>query len=104
MGEVVSGPAALDRAGALSGRAQIGSAVRADGRVDWMFTDGEGRAGLVDGAAFVGLRPAEPLRVDLLYDAYSSLLYQSRTDSIRVSSGSRPASRRPGSAPASSRT
>lgn len=81
VGEVVAGPVGLDRAGTfVQARAQSGRALRADGRVDWLFTDGEGRAGLVDGAAFVGLRPADALRVDLLYDAYSSLLYQARAD------------------------
>ncbi|MEQ1501858.1 MAG: hypothetical protein ABMB14_06490 [Myxococcota bacterium] len=78
-GDLVVGEGGLNRAGALAmGRGELGRRFQATSRVDWVFTDGAGHGGLADGALFLQVRPVDAFRLDLVYDGYSSLLYQSR--------------------------
>lgn len=58
------------------GRAELGSKVETTGRLDWLFSDSAGNHGLVDGSLWLQYRPVKPTRVDLFWNGYSSLLYQ----------------------------
>jgi hypothetical protein len=79
VGDLVVSAGGIQRLAALAtGRAEAGSRVQADSRVDWVFADGAGESGLADAAVAVQARPADALRIDGLYNAYSTLLYQSR--------------------------
>ncbi|MEZ4237551.1 MAG: hypothetical protein R3F59_15675 [Myxococcota bacterium] len=79
VGDLVVGAGGVQRLAALTTtRAELGSRYQADGRLDWVFQDGAGGSGLADGAVTLLARPTAGVRFDGLYNAYSTLLYQSR--------------------------
>jgi len=76
VGEVSWAAGALDRAGLLAlGRVSADPTVEASGRLDVQVVDAQGTPGLADGSVYVRWRPEDALRVDALYDAYSSFRY-----------------------------
>ncbi|MBW2257715.1 MAG: hypothetical protein JRI25_24380 [Deltaproteobacteria bacterium] len=81
VGEMLWADGALDRAGLLAlGRVSADPTVEATARLDLQVTGAEGGSGLADGAVFLRWRPEEVLRVDALYDAYTSLRYLGTED------------------------
>ncbi len=76
----VGDDAGLDRVGALSMvRVTADRVAEASGRLDLELVGAEGTR-LVDGSLFGVVTPAPFLRVDAVYNAFSSYLYQNTTD------------------------
>jgi hypothetical protein len=79
VGDLVWAPEGLQRLAALAqGRGELGSRLEVGSRLDVLLQDSEGRRGLADGAVTLQADPVDGLRLEGLYNAYSSLLYQSR--------------------------
>jgi hypothetical protein len=76
VGEVVGVPTGLDRVALLTlVRVAPGAAVDVSGRLDAQLAPGGGGLALADGALFGRWRPAPTVRLDALFDAYSSARY-----------------------------
>lgn len=76
LGEVLATPDGLDRvSGVVQGRVELGRVAELSGLVDVQAGGKDAPVRMSDATAFVRLDPHPKVRVDLVYDAWSSLSY-----------------------------
>lgn len=84
MGEILGNSGGFERASTLFfGRAEVGPFFEVSTRLDTILAtakiDGKSRSGLADGSLAVRIHPSDIVRLDLGYDAYSTLRYQTQS-------------------------